>query len=306
MVAGGKLGRPDHEIASLVSRGRIGGVIFLKAGKIDLFRSMTLFDSIARSNGIPPLIYATDAEPGMFSNKITGVSPTPYNSQLKTEFEIRAAAVSISEDLISLGINWNFAPVCDLDGESSAIQKRSFSVDPKKVSRFAWIFAKESQKRGVAATAKHFPGHGRVSGDTHQGLVFINGEFEELEPFKVLIDSGIESVMVGHIGVKNNSYSTNFFPASCSSRIIQDLLIDSLGFKGVVVTDAMNMGALRGFKDVELLALAAGAHVVLMPPSPEQSYQKIREKMKSDDIFREKVRSAGNKVLSLKKRYPPK
>jgi len=111
MVAAGKFGRPNPEVSGLILKGRIGGIIFLKANKIELLRSKRLFDSIANSNGIPRLIYATDAEPGMFSNKIPGVRPTPYNNQLKTELECRAAAVSIAEDLISLGINWNFAPV---------------------------------------------------------------------------------------------------------------------------------------------------------------------------------------------------
>ena len=109
--------------------------------------------------------------------------------------------------------------------------------------------------------------------------------------------------MISHLAVQNNPFSTQGLPSSCSKRIIQDLLIDSLGFKGVIVTDAMNMGAIRSVDKPELKALEAGAHLILMPRSPKGTYNDIISKMNSDPEFRNKVRSAGMKVLDLKKAY---
>ncbi len=304
MVAGGELGRPESQIAELISKGMVGGVIFLKIDKLDLQRSLRRFDSIAESNGLPPLIYATDAEPGMFNSKIKGAANTPYNSQIKTAFDSRVAATTISEELHTLGLRWNFAPVCDLPGNNSAIGRRSFPGGPPQVSQFAWAFTKETQLRGIAATAKHFPGHGRVSGDTHEGLVLIDGDLVELDAFQYLIDSGVSSVMIGHIAVTNNEYSTDSLPASCSSRIITDLLKNKMGFQGVVITDAMNMGAIRKVKDPEIKALEAGAHVILMPRNPFSVYAAIEERMKEDPAFAERIREAGKKVLELKETFP--
>ncbi len=304
MVAAGKNGRSNKEVGALISKGRVGGVIFLKTIKSEVIRSVEVFDSIAKANGVPVPIYATDAEPGMFSNKISGVSPTPYNAQIKDEFESMAAAVSISEDLRSIGISWNYAPVVDKRGAGSIMGKRGFSTNSDSISSLAWTFASQSQKLGVAATAKHFPGHGMVKGDTHKGLFFIDGEFKELDPFKAMIDSGVASVMIGHLGVRNNEFSSEEMPASLSPRIVTDLLVKKLGFDGLIVTDAMNMGALNKIDEVEIKALDAGVHVVLMPKNPNGSFDSILKKMTSDEGFAKKVRDSGNKVLNFKKTYP--
>lgn len=304
MVSGGKLGRSNREIASLISGGMIGGVIFLKANRVEILEAEKYFDSIAASKGLPQLIYATDAEPGMFSKKIEGVSPTPYNRFIEDEKSSGAAAISISEDLFSMGMRWNFAPVCDLSGGNEAIGDRSYQGSADEVASLAWAFTRESQREGIAATAKHFPGHGTISGDTHEGLAYIQGEFRELAPFKALIDSGVASVMIGHIAVFDNPYSTDSLPSSCSKRIIQDLLVDSLGFEGLIVTDAMNMGAIRQVNDPEIASLEAGVHMILMPRNPQLTYEKVVSKMKVDENFRMKVIKAGKKVLNLKEQYP--
>ena len=97
---------------------------------------------------------------------------------------------------------------------------------------------------GMSNCGKHFPGHGRVAGDTHKKLVYIDGELTELGLYPPMIEAGVLSIMVGHIAVENNDkYSTDGAPATLSPTIVNDLLRDELGFKGIIITDAMNMGA---------------------------------------------------------------
>jgi beta-N-acetylhexosaminidase len=154
---------------------------------------------------------------------------------------------------------------------------------------------------GVAATAKHFPGHGLVSGDTHNKLVTIDGELREVNNYIPLIEQGVLSIMVGHIAVKNNSdYDTHGLPASCSRVIVTDLLKKKMGFRGIVITDAMNMGALRDIEDASFKAVAAGCDMILMEPDESGLINNIYTEYQQSSDFQAQVDQSVKKILRLK------
>ena len=136
--------------------------------------------------------------------------------------------------------------------ENSAITNRSFGYNKDSIWVWSDAFIKTSQGMGIIATAKHFPGHGLVVEYTQKAGI-VDGILKEVENYKPVIDQGVLSIMVGHIAVKNNpKYGTFGMPATCSRKIVNDLLKVELGFRGLVVTDAMNMG---GVRDIENAAI---------------------------------------------------
>ena len=158
-----------------------------------------------------------------------------------------------------MGIMHNYTPVVDMSADNEAITNRTFGSDPVQVVSLASAFIHTSQSLGVAATAKHFPGHGLVSGDTHNQLVTIDGEMKEIANYIPLIQQGVLSIMVGHIAIINNEkYQTDGLPSSCSRVIVTGLLKNEMGFNGIVITDAMNMGAVQKIENASLKSVEEG------------------------------------------------
>ena len=189
----------------------------------------------------------------------------------------------------------------DISPDNAAIKNRSYGYSPDSVRKLASVFVNETQKQGVAATVKHFPGHGLVKGDTHANLVFIDGEMKEVVNYTPFIENGVISVMVGHIAVKNNpKYDTDNMPASCSPKIVKDLLRNEMGFQGIIITDAMNMGAVSKIPNADFLALLAGNDIILMPGDEDMLVAQALEKMKADEAFRSQVYESAKRVLRLK------
>ena len=156
------------------------------------------------------------------------------------------------------------------------------------------------QDKDVIATAKHFPGHGNVSGDSHNKVVYINGELKELWIFKEAIDAGVISVMAGHIAIKNNpQYNTDGVPATMSRKIIQGLLRDELGFKGLIVTDGMNMGAVK-ISNASLKAFKAGCDLLLMEPDERGLHSAIMNEISSNDEMRTQMEGSVKRIIRAK------
>ena len=163
-------------------------------------------------------------------------------------------------------------------------------------------FIKTTQEQGIVATAKHFPGHGLVSGDTHKKSVYIDGDLQELEVYPPLIDAGVLSIMMAHITIENNpKYSTDGLPASCSRKIVTGLLKEELGFKGLVITDALNiMKAVTIIDNAPLLASKAGNDMLLMPIDETETINSILAEMSIDSIYRQQVYQSVKKIIRLK------
>ena len=301
MPAVGRHGRSKEAIVKFIETNKIGGVLLLNGEKHEFQRFVHELDSIGVQSNALPFLYSADAEPSLIRYKIKNTSNVANANELKSSEEVKKTAMVISNDLKEIGINYNFAPVIDQGNENSAITNRSFGYNKDSIWVWSNAFIKTSQGMGIIATAKHFPCHGLVVGDTHKKLVFIDGILKEVENYKPVIDQGVLSIMVGHIAVKNNpKYGTFGMPATCSRKIVNDLLKVELGFRGLVVTDAMNMGGVRDIENAAIKAVEAGCDILLMPVNLEQVVEDIQTKMKQDQVFKERVEDAVKKIIRVK------
>src|SRR5688572_17459216 len=175
-------------------------------------------------------------------------------------------ASAIGADLARVGVNLNLAPVADVNSNprNPVIGVRSFGSEPGLVARHVAAFVRGLQRQGVAACAKHFPGHGDTAVDSHQELPVVGGDLAAaLEPFRAAIAAGVQAVMTGHLLVP----ALDDVPATVSPRLLTGLLREELGFGGLVLTDALEMGAISGGIGVEegaVRALAAGADALCL------------------------------------------
>lgn len=220
-----------------------------------------------QSHSEGPLLTFQDAEWGV-GMRLTDVASLPKNATLGKVANLTLLheyGLELARQCRSNGILANFAPVCDVrvhpDNPITAF--RSLSSDPKEVAERAVTIFEGMRKGGLLACAKHFPGHGDTLLDSHKGLPQIGSM--ELAPFEALIDAGVEMVMMGHLVYPAISQE----PASLSKEMIQGVLRGQLGFKGVVVTDSLDMGALRGYGSLGEIcerALLAGNDLLLIAP----------------------------------------
>lgn len=300
MPAMGKHGQPKPVIDQLVSEGKIGGILMLNGSKEEFSQWITEYNTLNHQKGFLPFLYSADAEPSLVNRKITNTPPVAKANTLKNLDEVNEVARIISQELNAIGINYNFAPVVDMS-PNKTVGWRSFGHAPDSVIPWSAGFIRTTQVMNIMATAKHFPGHGYVIGDTHEKLVFIDGEMKEVKNYPQLISEGVLSIMVAHIAVKNNStYTTDGFPATTSRAIVTDLLRDSLNFQGIIVTDAMNMGGVRSVPNAEILAISAGCDIVLMPLDAQSTHEKILAKYNTEKFFHDEVNASVKRIIRAK------
>lgn len=303
ITSAGELGKPEDVVYNLARTNQIGGVVFLKGSKQNHKQIIDSLNAISISSKLRlPLIFSIDAEPSLFNGRLKGTEPLMNTIDIKTIEESDSIARIINNDLIEVGFHQNFAPVVDVSPNNAAIKNRSFGSNKEMVVELSKQFIKTTQEHGIVATAKHFPGHGLVSGDTHKQSVYIDGNLEELEVYPPLIESGVISIMMAHITIKNNPlYNTNDLPASCSRKIVTNLLKEELGFKGIIVTDALNiMKAVNIIDNAPLLASKAGCDMLLMPVNEEETINSILEEMKANADYKIQVYQSVKKIIRLK------
>ncbi len=300
MPAIGNHGQPKEKIDRLIREGKIGGLLMLNGTKEEFTTWINEYNTLNKKNGKLPFLYSADAEPSLINRKITNTPPIAKANTLKTIEEVRKCAQQISDELNQIGINYNFAPVVDMS-PNKTVGWRSFGHEPDSVIPWSNAFIETTQRNNIMATAKHFPGHGYVVGDTHEKLVFIDGEMKELQNYPPLIEANVLSIMVAHIAVKNNTtYNTDGMPATTSRRIVTDLLRDSLNFNGLIVTDALNMGGVRNVPEAEVLAVQAGCDIVLMPLDADKAYDRLLEKYTTDEQFKIEVDNSVKRIIRAK------
>jgi beta-N-acetylhexosaminidase len=300
MPAVGRLGLPKEEIDELTKKGMIGGVLMLN-GTVNEFTSwIKEFESTNIKKGYLPFLYSADAEPSLVNRKIVGSTPVKKAQEVKTLDEAIEVANQISGDLTKIGINYNFAPVVDVS-TNATVGYRGFGAVKDNLIPWSNAFIQTTQKQNIIATAKHFPGHGLVSGDTHKSLQSINGELKELANYPPLIEAGVLSIMIAHIAILNNKkYDTKGLPATTSETIVTSLLRKEMGFNGIIVTDAMNMGGVSKVPNAAVKAVSAGCDIILMPLDMKMAYKEIYEKYKSDKVFHNKVEDAAKRIIRMK------
>lgn len=302
VTSAGELGKPAATVKKLVDQNKVGGVIFLKGTRAAHSNLVSELDSISNLNGSLPLLFSMDAEPSLFNGRVKGSQKLINTIDIENEADCDSIVTIINDELLGIGVRQNFAPVCDLSPNNEAIKNRSFGSDLERVVSMSKAFITSSQSQGVVATAKHFPGHGLVKGDTHKQSVYIDGPLQELEVYPPLIEAGVLSIMVAHITVNNNDeYGTDGLPSSCSRKIVTDLLKTELGFKGIVITDALNiMKAVTILDDAPLQASKAGCDVLLMPIDESNVIQSILAEIEKDEAYRRQVYSSVKKIIRLK------
>ena len=300
MPAVGKYGQTQATIEDHINHRIIGGVLMLNGTKSEFTSMISSFEQTNKSLGNLPFLYSADAEPSLVNRKIAGSTPVKKAAEISSLDEVIKVAQQISTDLNDIGINYNFAPVVDVAGNAT-VGYRGFGSKPEQLIPWSNTFIKETQNKNIIATAKHFPGHGLVSGDTHASLQTIDGELKEISNYPELIKEGVLSIMVAHIGVINNKqYNTNGLPATCSKTIVTDLLKNELKFKGLIVTDAMNMGGVVNVPQSATKAIAAGCHIVLMPVDAAKAHNELLARYKKDKEFKAQVIEAAKHVIRMK------
>jgi len=211
----------------------------------------------------------------------------------------------------AVGIQWIYAPDSDVNNnpDNPIINTRSFGEDPQKVAEYVSEFVRGVQENGGLATAKHFPGHGDTSTDSHMELPVIKADRQRIEslelvPFRAAIAAGADSIMTGHLSIPALEPDPNT-PATLSSNILTGLLRDELGYQGLVITDAMDMGGITvrfAPGDAAVRAFAAGADALLMPPVPDAAFDALKEAVKSGRISRERLDASVRRILQAKAR----
>ncbi|WP_373522465.1 glycoside hydrolase family 3 protein [Aquiflexum sp.] len=256
-----------------------------------------------------PLLISIDAEFGL-AMRIENTPQYPYAITLSAlpEKEIDLVfetGYRIGKDLKSLGIHLNFAPVADINTnpKNPVIGYRSFGNERNKVSRFALAMYKGMIKAGIGACYKHFPGHGDTDVDSHLGLPIINKSKEqlmneELYPFMEGINAGVNMIMVGHLAVPSLCQGKNT-PASISKEIITDFLKEELGFKGIVVSDALNMKSVSNMFSqpgmLEWEAFNAGNDILCFSENVKEGIELIADK--ATDV---QINESFLKIMKLK------
>src|SRR6266566_1153769 len=211
----------------------------------------------------------------------------------------------------AVGIHWIYAPDADVNNNpgNPIINTRSFGEDPGRVAQFVTEFVRGVQENGGAATAKHFPGHGDTAADSHIDLPVIRADRArldqlELVPFRAAIAMQVDSIMTGHLNVPALEPDPNT-PATLSHNILTNLLRNQLGYQGLIVTDAMDMGGITvryAPGEAAVRAVAAGVDALLMTPVPDAAFEALQEAVKSGRISKERLDASVRRILQVKAR----
>lgn len=300
MPAAGKLGKSTDHVLRLVREGKIGGIILLNGTREQFKQLSHLFDSTSRAYGFLPLIFSADAELSLINMKIKETVKVKYANKIKSEKELIIETKKIADELNYMNIQWDFAPVVDLS-PNLTVSFRSFGLSKDTIVQFSKEFIRILQENNIIATAKHFPGHGYVVGDTHKQLVFIDGDMREVEVYVPLIQNNVLSIMIGHIAIKNNEkYNTDNLPSTVSKKIVTGLLREEMGFKGLIITDAMGMGGVSGIAQNGLKAAMAGCDIILMPKDEDEVYKDILNEIKTNEEYRIQFEASVKRILRMK------
>ena len=302
VTSAGELGKPENVVLQLARENKLGGVVFLKGTSANHKRVIDSLNAIAKNMGQLPLLFSIDAEPSLYNGRLLGTAALMNTIDIKTTAQADSIASIINTKLSEIGFHQNFAPVVDISPANEAIKNRSFGNTKDTVIALSQQFIKTTQAQNIIATAKHFPGHGLVTGDTHKKSVYIDGPLQELEVYPPLIEKGVLAIMMAHITITNNpEYDTNGLPASCSRSIVTGLLKEKLGFRGLIITDALNiMKAVTIIDNAPLLASKAGCDMLLMPIDETETISAILKEMETDEVYKNQVYQSVKKLIRLK------
>lgn len=288
----------------------VGGIIVSIGSPMDIAAKLNFLQRRSRL----PLLIASDLEGGTWFRFNPGGTPFPTNMGVGAAGSERDAYLMGRITALegrAVGIHLTFSPVADVNNNPAnpIINTRSFGSDANTVARFVAAAVKGTQDAGMLATAKHFPGHGDTDTDSHISLPVIRSDWHrldslELVPFRAAIAAGVKVVMSAHIalpGLENGAME----PATLAPEILTGVLRDSLGFKGIVVTDALDMGALvstYGPGEATVKAFLAGSDLLLMPADPSAAIDAMVVAIQTNRVPRSRLQASLRRVLETKER----
>ena len=313
--------RITSSLEAMIRERGVGGVILYSENFTDaasLAKLVADLDRIAREAKSLPLFFEIDQEGGPVIRISKGATILPGQMALAAtadpERSVRTAAAITAAELRALGVNWNFAPVADVNDEPTnpIISNRSFSSDPARVSALVSAAVLAYAAAGFFCCAKHFPGHGSTTTDSHTGLPKIDVDRAkldriELPPFRAAIAAGVPAIMSAHIVVPVLD-ATPELPVTLSKAVMTDLVRNTLGFQGLVVTDDLEMGALKsvGEATAGLRAFEAGADYLLFrfdEAAQLEGHRLITNAVRSGAVSNARLDQSVRRVVEAKRRF---
>ncbi len=302
---------PNDRLKHLIGDRGVGGIILVGGSAAELALRTQQFQELAEI----PLLVSADIEEGV-GQRFSGATWFPPPMALEEIYKrdrdraldyAKRMGEATAKEAIAIGINWILAPVVDVNNnaENPVINVRSFGQTPEVVSALATAYIRGVHRHPVLACAKHFPGHGDTSVDSHWDLPTINHDETRLQqieipPFKAAIAAGVDSVMSAHLAIP--AWDSQH-PATLSKSILTGRLRQQLGFEGIIVTDALVMGAIAKRYDpgeAAILAIEAGADIVLMSADPEGAIDAVCNAVESGRISRQRLRESVDRLWNAK------
>jgi len=291
----------------LVKEGKVGGIMFLKGDAFSAGMLANHFQSLAPW----PLLMSADMERGL-AMRLSGTTEFAPNMGIAAAKDPKLAfkmAKAIAIEAKVVGLHHNYSPTLDLNINplNPIINTRSFGDNVPLTIELSHAIIEGLQSNGIIATAKHFPGHGDVSVDSHVSLPVLKADRKqldeyELKPFRAAIEQGVICIMTGHLAVPK--LTGTMVPASISKTIVTELLRKELGFKGLIITDALNMKALyngQNVPEIAVKAVLAGNDLLLFSPDPELAHQSIVKAVEKGIIPIEQIETSVRRILLAKK-----
>ncbi|HUO16363.1 MAG TPA: glycoside hydrolase family 3 N-terminal domain-containing protein [Verrucomicrobiae bacterium] len=298
-----------YHVGSFTMTVHVDGPFLLRS---EPYEAAEMLNHLQRESKLPLLI-AADFERGV-SMRLIGTTVFPHAMAFGADGSVADAerfGRITAEEARAIGVHWNFFPDADVNSNPAnpIINTRSFGEDPAQVGALVAAYIKGAHEGGMLTTVKHFPGHGDTATDSHLGVASVNGNMEHLEsielpPFKQAIAAGVDSVMVAHVTVPALDPDPNHV-ATISPAVVSGLLEKQMGFKGIVVTDALDMAGLThlfmndiGRSAVE--AFKAGNDLLLIPADLGASYDAMLKAVKSGEISKKRLDHSVLKILEAK------
>ena len=293
----------------------VGGLVYFSANLVSRNQTKTMLTKVQKyANEIEgvDLFLCVDEEGGrvarVANNKAFRVKNVGPMANVSSEKEAYDCGETIGAYLSELGFNVDFAPDADVltKSGSAVIGNRSFGSDAGLVTKYAVAYSNGLHAHGIMSTFKHFPGHGATEADTHEGYAYTNETYEELmttelQPFSAAQVCGVDLVMVAHISAPNVVGDDT--PCSLSEKMITGILRTDLGYDGLVITDAMNMGAIAKNYDSGIaakMAVKAGVDMILMPNDFQAAYSGLYTAVRSGEISEERIDESVRRILTAK------
>jgi len=316
---GSQLNEPARDF---LTRYQPGGVVLLPENirtPEEVTQLNTIYQQTIIDSGGLPLFVSVDQEGGTIAHLRDGFTTFPVPMLLTasgdTELAYRVGE-AMGEEMLAVGVNMNLAPVADLETNPNnpIIKRRSFGSDPAMVSPIVGAYIEGLQAANVMATAKHFPGHGDSSDDSHVGLPVIALDRERLEavelaPYRAAIEAGVSTIMVAHIWYPALEPQPDL-PASMSYNVITGLLREEMGYDGLIVTDALDMDAIDtvySYPNASLQAIKAGVDLVIAAhvslEAQAAGIQRVVEAVRSGEIPEERINESVRRILAAKEKY---